>query len=89
MQKELRSDSATHKSEGIMNKYEEIKDHMKKYDEIINLPPHVSPTRKRMSLYNRAAQFAPFSALKGHDEAIEETEQSHLENFNTATPTEK
>lgn len=46
---------------------------MSKYDEIINLPHHESASRKPMSLYNRAAQFAPFSALSGHDEAIAET----------------
>ena len=46
---------------------------MNKYDDIINLPHHVSKTRKPMSLYNRAAQFAPFAALTGYDDAIEET----------------
>ena len=45
---------------------------MNKYDNIINLPHHVSKTRKPMSLYNRAAQFAPFAALTGYDEAIKE-----------------
>lgn len=46
---------------------------MKDYSKIINLPHHQSTTRKRMSNYDRAAQFAPFAALTGHDEAIEET----------------
>ena len=46
---------------------------MNKYDDIINLPHHVSKTRKPMSLYNRAAQFAPFAALTGYDAAIKET----------------
>ena len=46
---------------------------MNKYDDIINLPHHVSKTRNPMSLYNRAAQFAPFAALTGYDDAIEET----------------
>lgn len=46
---------------------------MSKYDDIINLPHHVSATRKPMSLYVRAAQFAPFAALDGHEDAIEET----------------
>ena len=45
---------------------------MNKYKDIINLPHHVSKTRKPMSLYNRAAQFAPFAALTGYDEAIKE-----------------
>lgn len=43
------------------------------YDDIINLPHHVSARHPQMSLYNRAAQFAPFAALSGHDDAIEET----------------
>ena len=46
---------------------------MSRYDEIINLPHHVSPTRRRMSMHDRAAQFAPFSALVGYDDAVAET----------------
>lgn len=46
---------------------------MSKYDDIINLPHHVSATKTPMSLENRAAQFAPFAALSGHDDAIAET----------------
>ena len=46
---------------------------MKDYSKITNLPHHQSATRKRMSNYDRAAQFAPFAALTGHDEAIKET----------------
>lgn len=45
---------------------------MNKYNDIINLPHHVSNTRKPMTLHNRAAQFAPFAALKGYDSAIKE-----------------
>lgn len=49
---------------------------MSKYDDIINLP-HWEPTNHpRMPLANRAAQFAPFAALVGHDEAIRETARS-------------
>lgn len=44
-----------------------------KYDDIINLPHHESNYRKRMPMRNRAAQFAPFAALSGHEEAISET----------------
>lgn len=44
-----------------------------KYDDIINLPHHVSPTRPRMSNYDRAVQFAPFAALTGYEEEIDET----------------
>ena len=46
---------------------------MSRYDVIINLPHHVSPTRQRMSLHDRAAQFAPFAALVGYDDAVAET----------------
>ncbi len=46
---------------------------MNPYDDIINLPHHTSPTRRRMSLYDRAAQFSPFAALTGYDAAITET----------------
>ena len=44
-----------------------------KYDDIISLPPPTSLRHPRMSLHDRAAQFAPFSALTGLDEAIRET----------------
>lgn len=41
-----------------------------KYDDIIDLPHHVSKDRPHMSMSDRAAQFAPFAALTGHDEAV-------------------
>ena len=43
------------------------------YDDIINLPHHVSKKHPLMSLMNRAAQFSPFAALTGHNDAIQET----------------
>lgn len=46
---------------------------MNNYDDIISLPHHVSTKRPQMSQRDRAAQFAPFAALTGHDEAIKET----------------
>ena len=46
---------------------------MNEYDDIINLPHHVSSRHPQMSMMNRAAQFAPFAALTGHAAAIEET----------------
>lgn len=44
-----------------------------KYDDIINLPHHVSADRPHMSMLDRAAQFSPFAALTGYDAAITET----------------
>ena len=43
-----------------------------KYDDIINLPHHVSRKHPPMSLHNRAAQFAPFAALTGFGAEIME-----------------
>lgn len=43
------------------------------YDDIIQLPHHVSKTRLPMPMSDRAAQFSPFAALTGYDAAIEET----------------
>lgn len=46
---------------------------MGKYDDIINLPHHVSKTRPQMSMYDRAAQFSAFKALTGFDDEVNET----------------
>lgn len=46
---------------------------MGKYDDIINLPHHVSATRPHMAAIDRAAQFAPFAALTGYEGAVKET----------------
>ncbi|MCD8005492.1 MAG: YolD-like family protein [Oscillospiraceae bacterium] len=43
------------------------------YEDIINLPHHVSKTHPQMSMQDRAAQFSPFAALTGYDDAIDET----------------
>ncbi len=45
-----------------------------KYEDILYLPRPKS-YRKKMSIENRAAQFAPFAALTGHKEAVLETER--------------
>ena len=46
---------------------------MNNYEDIINLPHHVSNKRPQMSIEQRASQFAPFSALTGYEDAIKET----------------
>ena len=51
------------------------------YDDIINLPHHVSKRHPQMSMWNRAAQFAPFSALTGYEDAIQDTKEKNLESF--------
>ncbi len=48
-----------------------------KYKQIINLPHHISKNHKQMSLYDRAAQFAPFSALNGYEDAIDENSHDY------------
>ncbi len=46
---------------------------MNDYSDIMDHPHHVSTTRPHMSMTDRAAQFSPFKALTGFDEAIDET----------------
>ncbi len=45
-----------------------------KYPDMIDRPRHVSTTRQPMSAMERAAQFAPFAALRGYDALIREAE---------------
>ena len=45
----------------------------RQYDDIINMPHHVSKKHPQMSLYMRSAQFAPFAALTGYEDAVKET----------------
>ena len=44
----------------------------RKYDDMINLPHHVSSRHAPMSALDRAAQFSPFAALTGYEAVIEE-----------------
>lgn len=46
---------------------------MDNYKDIINLPHPTSKRHPRMPIYDRAAQFSPFAALTGYEEAIKET----------------
>ena len=52
---------------------------MNNYDDIINLEHHVSQKYPHMSLEARSAQFSPFSALTGYNDAIKETERLTFE----------
>ena len=48
-----------------------------RYDDIIKMPRPVSRKHRPMSIEARAAQFAPFAALTGYDEAVEETAREY------------
>ena len=53
---------------------------MNPYQDIINLPhPEPPQNHPRMSRENRAAQFAPFAALIGLDEAMAETAEQNAQ----------
>ncbi len=51
------------------------------YDDIIHLPHPVSKHHPQMPMWNRAAQFAPFAALTGYDDAIREMAQESEDSF--------
>lgn len=48
-------------------------DNSHRYEDIIELPRHISRSHLPMAVSDRAAQFSPFAALTGYDEAIRET----------------
>ena len=54
---------------------------MSNYDDIINLPHHVSKRHPQISMWNRAAQFAPFAALTGYEESIRQSAQENEKLF--------
>lgn len=56
---------------------------MGRYDDIINLPHHVSDKHPQMSMHDRAAQFAPFAALTGHEDVISDTAEVNDIKMNT------
>lgn len=43
-----------------------------RYDDMLELPHHVSKKHLPMPMENRAAQFSPFAALTGYDAVIQE-----------------
>ncbi len=46
-----------------------------RYDDIINLPHHISKKHAHMSMADRAAQFSPFMALVGFDGEVSEMQR--------------
>ncbi|MDE6024695.1 MAG: hypothetical protein K2G45_04500 [Lachnospiraceae bacterium] len=55
------------------------KNNIHNYDDIIHLPHHQSKTRPHMSIYDRAAQFSPFSALTGYDDVLKDAAKQNEE----------
>lgn len=45
---------------------------MSMYKDMLDMPRHISGTRAKMPLRDRAAQFSPFSAVVGHETAVKE-----------------
>ncbi|MCC8175417.1 MAG: hypothetical protein LUC85_11275 [Bacteroidales bacterium] len=54
---------------------------MEKYDDIIDREHWEPVNHRRMPMEARAAQFAPFAALSGHEEAIEATRPQNLDDL--------
>ena len=52
------------------------------YEDIIDMPHHVSSRHQAMSMEARAAQFAPFASLNGYEEAISTAENEHTQASN-------
>ena len=51
---------------------------VERYSDIIDLPHHQSVRRPHMANYNRAAQFAPFAALVGYEQMVQNTVNMQL-----------
>ena len=62
---------------------------MDNYDDIINLPHYEPKHHPRMSMWNRAAQFAPFAALTGYEDAIRDTAQENESSYETKNNEER
>ena len=50
-----------------------------RYDDILQLTRPASPRHGAMPRIDRAAQFAPFAALSGYDEAVQEARKEAQE----------
>lgn len=59
--------------EGIREQGREEMRNRGRYDDILHLPHPVSGRHPQMPLSDRAAQFMPFAALTGHEDAVRET----------------
>jgi len=51
----------------------------KKYEDMLDMEHHVSKKHPRMSMHDRAAQFSPFAALTGYDEAVDDTVRADID----------
>ena len=40
------------------------------YEDIVNLPPHISRNHPQPTMMERAARFAPFAAITGYEEMV-------------------
>ena len=40
------------------------------YEDIVNLPPHISKKHPQPTMMERAARFAPFAAITGYEEMV-------------------
>lgn len=57
-----------------------------KYEDIIHLQHPASANHPQMPIKDRAAQFSPFAALTGHEDAIRETQRRMEERFRKMEP---
>ena len=54
---------------------------MDNYEDIIDLPHHISKTHPRLSIEQRTAQFAPFAALTGYEDEINLADIENMEKY--------
>lgn len=59
------------------------------YDDLINLPHPTSKKHPRMAAIDRAAQFSPFAALTGYEQALEVTKEQAIDRVENEVETEE
>lgn len=59
------------------------------YEDIINLPHPTSKKHPRMAAIDRAAQFSPFAALTGYEQALEVTKEQAIDRVENEVETEE